>query len=218
MVSHWEDAYLRFETPDQEVRKFRRRLLALGAGRWPRNSRVVELFCGRANGVRALAALGFERVEGIDLSLSLVSGCRTTAQLFVGDCRQLPFPDASRDIAVVQGGLHHLPRIPEDLRRTLAETARFLEPGGRLVVVEPWSTPFLGLVHQACESVVLRRVWPKLDAFATMIEHERATYEAWLGQPDVILAMLNHFFEADRSFVRFGKLFWIGRSRGRRFG
>ena len=50
----WEEAYLRFETPDQEIRKFHKRLVALGAGDWPRDSRIVELLCGRGSGLRAL--------------------------------------------------------------------------------------------------------------------------------------------------------------------
>jgi hypothetical protein len=49
----WEAAYLRFETPEQEIRKFEKRLLRLGAGAWPRDLRIVELFCGRGNGLRA---------------------------------------------------------------------------------------------------------------------------------------------------------------------
>src|SRR5438045_9525698 len=64
----WEAAYLRFETPAEEIRKFRRRLLRLGAGRWPRSAAVVELFCGRGNGRHALDSLGFTRVQGGDLA------------------------------------------------------------------------------------------------------------------------------------------------------
>ena len=49
----WEAAYLRFETPEEERRKFLRRLRILGAPHWPRDAEVVELFCGRGNGLRA---------------------------------------------------------------------------------------------------------------------------------------------------------------------
>ena len=64
----WEAAYLRFETPEQEIRKFVKRLRALGVSKWPRDNEIVELFCGRGNGLRALQSLGFTRVEGVDLS------------------------------------------------------------------------------------------------------------------------------------------------------
>src|SRR5438132_7278717 len=49
----WEAAYLRFETPEQEIQKFIARLNRLGAPQWPRDSEIVELFCGRGNGLIA---------------------------------------------------------------------------------------------------------------------------------------------------------------------
>ena len=58
----------RFESPAEEVRKFRRRLVSVGAVNWPRESAIVELFCGRGNGLKALASLGFQSLSGVDLS------------------------------------------------------------------------------------------------------------------------------------------------------
>ena len=69
----WEQAYLRFQSPEQEVRKFVRRLRKLGATDWPRDAAVVELFCGRGNGLRALERLGFSNLTGVDLSPSLAN-------------------------------------------------------------------------------------------------------------------------------------------------
>ena len=117
----WEQAYLRFETPEEERRKFLRRLRILGAQSWPRDSEVVELFCGRGNGLEALSGLGFEHLEGVDLSDTLLAQYRGKARCYVADCRSLPFPDRSRDVLVVQGGLHHLEALPDDLIRTLDE-------------------------------------------------------------------------------------------------
>ena len=45
----------------------------MGAMKWPRNAKIVELFCGRGSGLRALHQLGFRAVEGIDLSPSLAA-------------------------------------------------------------------------------------------------------------------------------------------------
>jgi SAM-dependent methyltransferase len=47
---------------------------------------------------------------------------------FVYNCRHLPFENANRDVVIVQAGLHHLPRLPEDLEMTLAEMRRVLRP------------------------------------------------------------------------------------------
>lgn len=207
----WEAAYRRFETPDEEVAKFVSRLRRLGCRRWPREARVVELFCGRGNGLVALAALGFGHVEGVDLSAALVSEYAGPAPCYVADCRELPFEDGSKDILVVQGGLHHLPQVPEDLERVLRQARRVLAPDGMLAVVEPWSTPFLAVVHLACGLRAARRLWPKLDALAEMIEHERATYESWLSRPKPILAALEHHFLPLRMKIGWGKLQFLGK-------
>src|SRR5215470_6701148 len=69
----WEAAYSRFETPEQEIRKFRRRLIKLGAADWPREAEILDLFCGRGGGLETLTGLGFRRVEGADLSPRLLA-------------------------------------------------------------------------------------------------------------------------------------------------
>jgi ubiquinone/menaquinone biosynthesis C-methylase UbiE len=209
----WEAAYRRFETPEQEVRKFRRRLAAAGAGHWPKDSAVVELFCGRGSGLYALASLGFTRLSGVDLSPSLLAQYSGPATCFVGDCRQLQFDDQSLDIVVVQGGLHHLPNLSDDLERVMSEARRVLRPSGRLFVVEPWLTPFLRAVHAASRRQSARRLWSKLDALATMIEHEERTYQAWLSRPEFNLRVMRaHFFE-ETCKRTLGKLVFIGRPR-----
>ncbi len=209
----WEKAYREFETPEQEIRKFMRRLDSAGAASWPRDARIVELFCGRGNGLRALERFGFTRLEGVDLSETLLAQYTGSARLYVGDCRELQFPDASRDLAIVQGGLHHLPTLPDDLERTLAEILRVVRPGGRVMFVEPWSTPFLTAVHALCRMGVVRRLWARLDNLATMIEHERETYEAWLARPGEILALLDECFERERVSIGLGKINFVGRPR-----
>jgi SAM-dependent methyltransferase len=213
-VDPWEAAYLRFQTPAQEIRKFRLRLLRLGARRWPRDARVVELFCGRGNGLRALERLGFTRLEGVDRSPALVARYDGPAVLHVADCRTLPFEDASRDIAIVQGGLHHLEKLPGDLERTLDELCRVLRPGGLVAAVEPWLTPFLRLVHWACRQPALARAVPKLDAFHTMTRYELDTYVRWLGAPDAILAAFERRFETRKRAIGWGKLMYLGQKPG----
>jgi ubiquinone/menaquinone biosynthesis C-methylase UbiE len=209
----WEAAYLRFETPEQEIQKFVSRLQKLGAAQWPRDAEIVELFCGRGNGLNALERLGFTRLEGVDLSPKLIAQYRGPAKCFVGDCRQLPFADRSKDVLIVQGGLHHLPTLPEDLERTLAEMQRVLRNGGRVIIVEPWLTPFLRFVHAISENQLARRLSNRMDALATMIQFERRTYEQWLTQPELIRKLaLTHFVPVHESF-EWGKWNFVGRPR-----
>jgi hypothetical protein len=84
----WEVAYLRFETPEQEMRKFAKRLTKMGATEWPRIAEIVELFCGRGNGQRTLSKLGFIRLTGGDLSASLLAEYMGPANVVVCDGRQ----------------------------------------------------------------------------------------------------------------------------------
>ncbi len=208
----WEAAYRRFETPAEEVAKFSRRLRALGADAWPRSARIAELFCGRGNGLHALNALGFEDVEGVDLSPTLAALYEGPGRITVGDCRELPWPDASKDVLIVQGGLHHLPTIEPDLRRVLREVRRVLVADGRFVAVEPWLTPMLQLVHAAAFSP-LRKVLDRVDAFATMVEHERDTYEQWLASPATIHEMFEEHFHIEHLSLSRGKMRLVGTPR-----
>src|SRR5713226_9510364 len=209
----WEAAYLRFETPQQEIQKFIARLNRLGAPRWPRNAEIVELFCGRGNGLIALERLGFTRIEGVDLSPRLVAKYRGSAKYIVGDCRQLPFADRSKDVLIVQGGLHHLPTLPDDLDQAFSQMQRVLRKDGRAVFVEPWLTPLLRFVHAVSENPLARRLSNKMDAMATLIQFERRTYEQWLTQPELIQKIARaHFVPVHESFA-WGKWNFVGTPR-----
>jgi hypothetical protein len=176
----WRAAYLRFETPEQEIRKFIRRLQRIGESAWSRDARIVELFCGRGGGIDALARLGFTRLHGLDISWQLASLHDDADRIAVADCRHV------------------------------AEVARILAPGGRFVAVEPWRTPFLDAVHLLSEQRLARRAWPRLDALATMIAHERDTYTAWLNQPGLVLAVLRRHFPDCTVRIGMGKLTFVG--------
>lgn len=209
-IRAWEAAYRRFESPEQEQKKFLRRLIRLGANGWKRDLRICELFCGRGNGLHAWSKLGFTNVEGLDLSQQLAREYRGTAKVIVGDARYLPHADSSIDVISIQGGLHHL-HLMEDLILTLREVSRVLNHEGRLVLVEPWSTPFLDLVHLACRNTICRQVSAKIDALSTMIELERETYENWLGRPNEIMTAVCQSFQIERTKVGWGKIMLIGR-------
>ncbi len=211
----WEAAYLRVETPLEEIAKFKTRLRKLGCAEWQRDAEIVEIFCGRGHGLVALSELGFDRLEGCDLSERLLEQCDFPARLYVADCRQLPFDDASRDLIIVQGGLHHLPNLADDLPRVFAEVRRVLRPEGRFVVVEPWWTPFLAAVHFAARQPIVRRLSPKFEAFQTMTDREATTYFAWLSASRSIRELFDQNFLPERRWTAFGKLMFVGRPKMR---
>lgn len=210
-VQHfWEEAYTRFETPEEEISKFIARLNKLGQKNWHRDARIVDIFCGRGNGLKALEKLGFINLEGVDISPDLLSKYKGNARLFEADCRQLPFEDKSRDIIIVQGGLHHLPLLPDDLRQTLSEVRRVLRVGGKFILVEPWLTPFLRGIHFLSKRILIRTISKKFESFAIMTHYEAETYFNWLSKSSETLDLLSEHFVPVYMKKQLGKLFYIG--------
>lgn len=209
----WEAAYKRFETPEEEVNKFRRRLERFSFPDFPRDIQIAEIFCGRGGGLVALERMGFECVEGVDLSESLLQEYRGDATLHLADCLQLPLDEASYDAVIVQGGLHHLENLSVNLPKVFEGVRRILKPGGQFFVIEPWQTPFLQFVHLVVEQPVMRRIYARGDALAAMTDCERVTYEQWLGMPDDILAIFDESFETVSLERRWGKLAYVGTPR-----
>jgi SAM-dependent methyltransferase len=93
-------------------------------------ARVLEVGCGRGElAERILREVG-AGVVAVDQSERMVELTRARGvEATVGDVQELPFADASFDCAVAAWMLYHVP----DVDRGLAELARVLRPGGRLV-------------------------------------------------------------------------------------
>lgn len=94
--------------------------------------RALDAACGTGRHAAFLAARG-HRVAGVDTSLAMLAHARMRvpeATLAVGSLLALPVPSTSVDVAVCALALMHL----ADLRPAVAELARVLRPGGRLVL------------------------------------------------------------------------------------
>jgi ubiquinone/menaquinone biosynthesis C-methylase UbiE len=209
----WEAAYQRFESEEEEKKKFRRRFRLMGVEQWPRDAAVVNLFCGTGRELNCLSEMGFTNLEGVDLSRSLLEAYRGPAKLYVGDCRDLKFEDNSKDYVVIQGGVHHLPNLPGDVEKCLSEVRRILKPGGKLALVEPWWTPFLRTVHFAHRFSLPRKLYPRLDALAVMTEQEAGTYFPWLNAGRDLLPLFGRNFTVELQKIEWGKLMFVGSPR-----
>jgi len=205
----WEEAFVSFESPEQERRKFIRRLKGLGVDRWDKELRVLELFCGGGSGLSAWEQMGFENIEGMDISAGLVNSYSGDAKCTVGDARNLPFADGTFDVVCVQGGLHHL-HLMDDFDRTLGEVHRVLVKGGRFIVVEPWQTPFLRFVHFMMGIGLVRKLSKRVDTYATLCALERRTFEPWLKESDAIIKRLQFYSDVLTLRIRWGKLMFVG--------
>jgi len=95
-----------------------RRVLEVGGGEGELAERVVNELGAEVVGVdQSERMVEIQRSKGIDAR--------------VGDVQQLPFGDGEFDVAIAAWMLYHV----ADLDRALAELARVLKPGGRLVAV-----------------------------------------------------------------------------------
>lgn len=122
----------------------------------PSGARVLDVAAGPGNVARELLARGARDVTALDLSYNMLAeGARQGLPdvLWVnGDGQHLPFPDASFDAVTISFGLRNIP----DPQRALAEFARVLRPGGRVVVCEfaaptwpPFRRVYLGYLVEA---------------------------------------------------------------------
>jgi len=95
-------------------------------------ARLLEVGCGTgALAARCVAELGCE-VVALDASAEMVRATQARGiDVMTGDVQELPFADGAFDCAVAAWMLYHVP----DLDRGVAELARVLRPGGRLVAI-----------------------------------------------------------------------------------
>lgn len=130
--------------------KVESRLLALFEG--TNTASLIDLGTGTGRILQLLAPrIGFGL--GIDLSREMLALARANldraqhrnCQVRQGDMYHLPLPDASFDAATLHSVLH----FADDPAAVLAEAARVLSPGGRLVVVDfaPHEIEFLRREH-----------------------------------------------------------------------
>jgi ArsR family transcriptional regulator len=100
---------------------------------------------------RSGSALGKAKAEAARQGLSNIT-------FLEADLHALPLPNASVDLVVVSQSLHHV----DSIEHVLAEGARLLKPGGRLVVLEllpheeEWVLARLGHQHLGFDPEVVR--------------------------------------------------------------
>lgn len=103
-----------------------------------RGERCVDLGCGTGAFTRRFETFGLDLV-GLDISPRSIERAKRLGsgeRYEVGDIMATGLPEASFDIAVFSGVLHHLPTKAERAN-ALREALRLLRPGGRVFAFDP---------------------------------------------------------------------------------
>ena len=136
----------------QRHRDLHERLTAAALEKCPAPDRVLDMGCGFGKSTRPFyEALGEGKVEGIDLSapcLRLAArGAAGAARFRQLDAARTDYADASFDLVTSTMLLHEMP--PAVVEKTLAESARLLKKGGRMVHLDflPADDEFSRLIH-----------------------------------------------------------------------
>jgi ubiquinone/menaquinone biosynthesis C-methylase UbiE len=133
------------------------------------NGRVLDLGAGQGNTTRCLAdVLQPDACIGLEYDAALVDYARTRddnpacVRFEQGDATQLPFPDASFDVAFCRYLLLHM----ADPVRVVREMARVVRPGGYVVAMEGDFSQ-ASRAHPPCPALTtIHRVWQQLFANA----------------------------------------------------
>lgn len=137
--------------------------------------------------------LGAE-VVAVDLSPRMIELARARGVGgVVGDVRRLPFEDAAFDCAVANWMLYHVP----DLERALAELARVLRPGGRLIAATLGEGNLFELRELLGEEGRPVRTFSGENGAALLERHFRT-----VERRDVVAALVFPGTEALRRYVR----------------
>lgn len=135
----WDDMYSgpTISLADENFRRRRDYAIEYLAASLSQRARVLDLGCGTGPVLAELRRRGLACV-GIDYAPDMLAFAAERLRrlavddsgLLRGDCRRIPFPDASFDAVVCLGVISYVQRYDEVLR----EVRRVLKPGGVMIV------------------------------------------------------------------------------------
>ena len=98
----------------------------------PVEGRVLELGSGGGYGARFIPGL----------ITSEIFQC-SDVQIVV-DAQRMPFASSSLRAIIMTNVMHHMP----DVREFFAQASRCLRPGGKIIAIEPWVTPWATFIYK----------------------------------------------------------------------
>ena len=171
-----------------------------------RGKTVLDYGCGRGEASLKYLKAGADKVVGIDISSEYIAEALRTAEAAgfdsarfdfrAMDAHRLDFPDASFDLVIGYGILHHL-----DADVALAEIHRALKPGGRVLLQEPLADhPLLKLFRRLTPNARTEDEAPFSGAEIKRLTErpEWRTELAYCGILEAPVAMLTSVLMPDR--------------------
>lgn len=190
------------------------RVLSLGLDQWWRKQaldqlegritgQMLDLCAGTLDLTRALLDRGAAHVHAADFSQAMLDAGRgkfaadAPVSLSCCDARNLPFEDGQFDGIIAGFGLRNVPEV----HKALAECARVLRPGGRLVVLDFFqpTTVTAKVLQGSYNTVVLPVVGGLVTGYAAAYRYLSQSIEAWCTRQE-FEAML-----ADQGLAPWGK-------------
>ena len=117
---------------------------------------IIDICCGTGNQLRYLKNKGFESIEGIDLSDSMINQSQKGANpvnCSQGDATAMDIPDNSYDMGIISYALHEKPK--EIAENIVNEAFRIVREGGHLMVIDyslsDSVNPFIKMMVHAVE-------------------------------------------------------------------
>ncbi len=98
---------------------------------------IIDLCCGTGNQLKYLKRKGFENIEGVDISHSMLKQTRKSSAKINcthGDATKLNFPDNSFEAALISFALHEKPK--ETAESIVKEAVRITRREGHLLAVD----------------------------------------------------------------------------------
>lgn len=163
--------------------------------------RVLDLCSGTMDLTQHLLREGAESVVAIDFSAEMLDVGRNKfdedapIEIIQADARALPLPDACVDGILCGFGLRNVPELP----KAVAECARVLRPGGRLVVLDFFrpETLFARFLQSSYNRIVLPIVGGIITGYGPAYRYLASSIEAFESRPEFIALMKEHGFQSD---------------------